>query len=76
MRTRAEIDQEYGIIARVYGDRVFKGAMLQNEIKALHDKMTALSQEPAAPEGPVAVPQPEKKNEPVAAPDSPVESPA
>ena len=52
MRTRSEIDAEYGVIARVYGDRVFKGAMLQDEIKALHNKMKELSQEPVAPEGP------------------------
>lgn len=74
MRTRVEIDQEYSIIARVYGDRVFKGAMLQNEIKALHDKMTALSQEPAAQEAPHVVV--EKKNEPVAAEDAGSPGPA
>lgn len=50
MRTRQEIDAEYSVIARVYGDRVFKGAMLQNEIKALHDKMTELSKEPVLPQ--------------------------
>ncbi len=65
MRTRKEIDAEYGPVAKVYGDRIFKATVLQkqlkdleNEINACQEKMGQLSQEPAAPEAE------EKKTEP------------
>jgi hypothetical protein len=48
MRTRAQIDEEYKTIAMLYGDRVFKGAMLQSEIKPLHDRLVQLTKEPAS----------------------------
>lgn len=78
MRTRAEIDKEYAVLAQIYGDRVFKGSVIQNEIKQLHEKMQALSQEPSAPH---AMPVPEivdvqKKNEPPAAENGPVDQPS
>jgi len=76
MRTRKEIDSEYSVLAQLYGDRVFKASMMQAEIKELHEKLTALAKEPAAPPIPEApdpaiakvakalaeVPQTEKKS--------------
>jgi len=49
MRTRKEIDSEYSVLAQLYGDRVFKASMMQAEIKELHEKLTMLAKEPAAP---------------------------
>lgn len=42
MRTTQDIDREYNTVATIYGDRVFKESLLQDEIKNLHDKLTSL----------------------------------
>lgn len=49
MRTRIEIDQDYTEVAKHYGDRLFKLSVLQAEVKALFEKMSELSKEPAHP---------------------------
>lgn len=56
-RTRAEIDQEYGVIAAMYGDRLFKVTLLNNEIKTLFEKMASLNQEAGQVQGLVPVPE-------------------
>lgn len=66
-RTQAEIDAEYSQVAQVYGDRIFRGAMLQGEIKALYDKMVELAKESGMINGPAPLPvevkEPEAKAE-------------
>lgn len=67
MRTRQQIDHEYSHYAKIYGDRVFKGAQLQEEIKKLHERMVVLSFEQASDEAPINPPlpvvPPEEKSE-------------
>ncbi len=77
MRTRKQIDQEYAMIAQIYGDRIFKGAKIQEEIKALHDKMNQLSQENCE-DGqhrvqPVPAPEPPPASPSLPVPDMPDE---
>lgn len=48
MRSRKEIDTEYSGICMQYGDKIFKQALLQEEIKELFKRMAELSHEPAA----------------------------
>lgn len=70
MRTQTEIDQEYSVVAKLYGDRIFKGSKIQEEIKQLHDKMNQLAQESveaAAKPKPVTIPRPEAPMPPMAA---------
>lgn len=53
MRTREQIDVEYNAVVKAYGDTIFKMNMhqqaIQEQVKALHQKLTDLANEPVAP---------------------------
>lgn len=71
-KTLAQINQEYSQVATLYGDRLFKITMLQEEVKGLFQKMATLNMEAGQAQGLVLMPTPPQ---PQAVQPSPAEAP-